>query len=700
MKIENASYILEVSPENGALLRVRDKVGGVELLAHDRLAESFRLLLPLSDLEANYILGTEQHLSAAEMTETALALRWDGPLHSSRGSYNVDVEVHIAFVGEGIEFQTTVRNRTSHVLAEVWHAGLGGLMGVGGGGRTRTTLAKIRGADTDWLFCQFPESMGVGGGGGLRFPEYYARYPLELNMPWLDISNAEVGRGWYYACHDTAPRVSTLRFEMHPGLARNRLNGNWPSDDEIAAMAERYPPGLVAHWVHLPYTPPGETFVGPPVVLHCHAGDWHAAAKVYSAWFLSHFTVPEPRQKWLRREQAVQDAMFMLPEGNVMLTFDDIPRWAADARAFGVTTVMISGWNVGGHDNQYPNYTPDPRLGTWDQLADAIARCHEQGTRVLFFANLQPVDVSTDWFHDELHGYRMIDAKGQMSVSGWGMGTLGARMGLTRPPIAGCDPGFPAYRTIIVDQMRRLAEAGADGIHFDKVLPNPMLNFNPGPDLTPDQSWYTGVLRCMDDTLESCRAVRPDFGLSIESSWDRLLTYCDAWWQWHDMLDHVPVMKYTFPEFMPIFPVVQPWDYNNVNNAIRYGYQILVGPVRYSASMADDQMKEISAYVAEVLRIREELNETIFLGGFLDVLEVSVSQHAHLKYNTHRNPRTGKRACVLVNQGMEPLDTSVEFEGSGRQQLQIHRPFEPVEWGSSPLGLSIPGERLVVVVEQ
>ncbi len=47
MKIENAHYVLEVSPDNGALVRLRDKVVSIELLAHHRLAESFRLLLPL-----------------------------------------------------------------------------------------------------------------------------------------------------------------------------------------------------------------------------------------------------------------------------------------------------------------------------------------------------------------------------------------------------------------------------------------------------------------------------------------------------------------------------------------------------------------------------------------------------------------------------------------------------------------------------
>ena len=137
-------------------------------------------------------------------------------------------------------------------------------------------------------------------------------------------------------------------------------------------------------------------------------------------------------------------------------------------------------------------------------------------------------------------------------------------------------------------------------------------------------------------------------------------------------------MKYTFPEFMATFAVVQPWDYNNVNNAIRYGYQ---------------------AYVAEVLRIRDELKETVFLGEFLDMLEVSVSPHPNLKYNTHRNARTGKRACVLVNQGMESLETCVAFEGSGQQQLRIYRPFEPVTRGASPLSVKVPAERLVIVAE-
>jgi hypothetical protein len=532
----------------------------------------------------------------------------------------------------------------------------------------------------------------------LRFAEYYVRYPVEIGMPWLDMSNPALDRGVYYGCHDETPRLITLRFEMHPGLARNRLSGNWPSDAEIAEMAETYPPGLVAHWVHLPYTPPGETFVGPPVVVQSHAGDWHAAARIYRTWFLARFPVPPSGQNWLRREQAVQDTMFLLPEGNVMLTFKEIGRWAREARDHGVTTVMISGWNVGGHDNQYPNYTPDPRLGTWEELAEGIAECRQLGVRVLFFANIQTVDVSTDLYKRELHRYRMMDARGHTNASGWGMGTLGARMGLTRPPIAGCNPAFPAFRRIVTEHMRKLAEIGADGIHFDKAWGAPGHDFNPDLPVPGDQSWFSGTLQCLEETLAAGRATRPDFGLGIESTWDRCLAYCDAWWLWNDTLDHVPAMKYAFPEFMAMFPVVQPWDYNNANNAIRYGYQLLMGPVRYSASMADEQMRPIATYVAELLRIREGLKETIFFGEFLDVLETSVASSPHLKFNTHKHPRTGKRACVLVNQAETPIDTTVSFEGADGPLL-IYEPFAEVRRATSPAGLSLPGERLAIVVE-
>jgi len=698
VKIEDRHYSLDIEAQTGAARSLMDKASGLELIAEPRLAESFRLLLPLPDLEANYILGTEQSPPVIEETEIGACLRWDGPLTNANGRFDLSVSVSIELSQGEIRSTIRVENRAAHALAEVWHAGLGGLMGLGNRKTTRTLIPDWGvGAHQD-LFQRFPESMGVGSGGGMRFPEFYVSYPNRLSMPWMDIYSLESNRGVYYACHDPTPRVNTLRFEMHPGLARNRLSGNWPSDEEIEAQRDDYPPGLIMHWVHMPYTRPGGTFESPPVVLRFHEGDWHTAAGIYRSWFRSQFPVRGPEESWLRKEQAVQDAMFLLPEGNVMLTFKDIPRWAKGAKHFGAGTVMISGWNVGGHDNQYPDYTPDPRLGTWEELEEAIQECHRMGVRVLFFTNIQAVDCSTRDYESRLHRYRVMNARGQTRAAGWGMGTLGARIGLTCPPISYCDPGFPEYREEIVERMRKLAEIGADGVHYDKVGAGD-LDFNPDLPLPVDQAHPTGIIKCMEETLAACRAVRPDFCLGVESHWDRMLSYCDAWWLWYDMLDHVPVMKYTFPEFFPTFAVVQPWDYNNVNNAVRYGYQLLVGPVRYSASMSDEQSRPISTYIREVGRIREELKETILFGDFLDDLEVTVEAGEHVKYSTHRHPGTGKRACVLVNLAETEQEAEIAFEGAPGP-ARVYRPFEETQTVELPATLSIPGERLAIIVEE
>ena len=698
MKIENELYVVDVDRDTGAVVGVLDKTAGRQLIAEPRLAESFRLLVPLGDIEANYILSAEQAAPQIEIAGQRLTIRWDGPLSNAQGQFDIAVSVVIELIEDAVAFHVSVVNRTALKIAEVWHGGLGGVTGLGLREDTRVLLPCNGAAAHEDLFQNFPESMGIGGGGGMRFPEFYVEYPKRLSMPWTDIYNPALGRGVYYGCHDETPRASVLRFEMHPGLARNRVGGNWPIDDEIAAMADTFPAGVVMHWVHMPCTPPGGQFDGPPVVLRCHEGDWHDAARSYRAWFDARFAVRKPADSWLRRQQAVQDAMFLLPEGNVMLTFKEIPQWAADAADHGVKTVMISGWNVGGHDNQYPSYTPDPRLGTWEELAEGIAACHAIGVKVLFFSNIQFVDTSTDWYRRELHAYGIATTRGAQAAMGWGMGTLGARMGYTCPPCGMCDPGFPEYRRIIVDQMRKLAQIGADGIHYDKVGGGGM-DFNPALTAGPDEAHPQGIIDCLAETLAACRPVRPDFCLGVESHWDRLLSYCDAWWLWFDG-EHVPVMKYTFPEFLPTFAVAQPWDYVNVNRAVQYGYQLLVGPVRYSTSMADEQTRPLSNYIREIIRIREGLKDTIFLGEFLDDREVDVRTAENLTYKTHRNPATGKRACVLVNHAAGPLKTRVAFEGNAGGRARIYRPFEKVETRELPAAVSIPPERLVIVVEQ
>ncbi len=56
--------------------------------------------------------------------------------------------------------------------------------------------------------------------------------------------------------------------------------------------------------------------------------------------------------------------------------------------------------------------------------------------KVHLFANIQPVRVDTDRYRKELHRCASMDKWGvNYGVMGWGMGTLSARLGYTRPPL-------------------------------------------------------------------------------------------------------------------------------------------------------------------------------------------------------------------------------------------------------------------------
>ena len=70
------------------------------------------------------------------------------------------------------------------------------------------------------------------------------------------------------------------------------------------------------------------------------------------------------------------------------------------------------------------------------------------------------------------------------------------------------DPGFAEVRQILAAAMKRLAVAGADGIHVQRLFPMPM-DFNPDLKANPDRGPWEGTLKCLDEILKQCRSANP-----------------------------------------------------------------------------------------------------------------------------------------------------------------------------------------------
>ena len=106
--LEDEGTRVEVSRHNGAITRIFDRKGKLDLIREPRLAGNFKFSLPLpgkepwETIEANYFLGDSQRLSSFDLDRAAhrLTLRWHGPLVSRTGeTYDLAARMGIELTG-------------------------------------------------------------------------------------------------------------------------------------------------------------------------------------------------------------------------------------------------------------------------------------------------------------------------------------------------------------------------------------------------------------------------------------------------------------------------------------------------------------------------------------------------------------------------------------------------------------------------
>jgi len=614
--LENDRVSLELDPAFGTIARILDKSSGIALAPAAGLAENFRLVLLMPGKKRTTILGKDQKLSGVSRTPDSLALRWDQPLKDTAGAeHRIDVRMDVTAAGNALEFRLHLDNRTDGKVREAWYPMIGGLAGFAAPGKPADGVI--------WIPTTQPVTKKIA----FPFGQTAFGYPGAANLSFTCVESGAAKKSLYFAAHDVVARHKVYDFEEHAqGKAK----------DVFACIQ------------HFPFTPPGKTFDGSTVVLRVVDGDWRAAGRVYRAWFDKTFGICKPADCWIRRQSFFQMTMFELPEGTINYRFKDIPQWAKDAKDHGINAVQISGWHLGGHDNGYPYYTVDPRLGTWQELEDGIKTCHRMGLKVYFFVNYQQVMVDCDWYKKDLIKYREYKPDGDLTWNaGWGMGTLWARMDHPKR-MTWVDLAFPQYRKIIVDQFARLAQIGADGVHVDKMFPT-AIDYNPNLPMSPDVAPWEGAILLTKEVMAACRTHNPDWAMSFECNWDRLLQFSDAsWW-----VGNQRITRQVCPEHVETLLVASAYDYLGVNNAVREGHTVMLGPLNFCRSVGWQPWQGLANYIQEVKRIQDGLLDTVFLGEVLGHDGVRMTATAQVDYNVFRNLRTGKRVCVLTNSHLE-----------------------------------------------
>lgn len=698
---------VEVDPTTGVLTRLEHEGLGLNLVAEPRLAENWRLQVPLPSRRGHFILGTQQALRAVTWDGTEAVLRWSD-LTSPDGQFDIEVLLRLRFRTDELECDVTVHNHSPYVVEAVYAPCLGGVRRTADAADWQLFGARvISGA---WSYPFFQEVVSSYHGPPVSnvlhpYPGGWTN-PSSLGMPWVALLNDRSRRGVYIGNHNPEITFSTFWAEFNMPLAIRTANQaafgsfvtqTWPAPE---AMADQ-PYGATLGWVMFPFLPAGDQWHGPPIVVKFLEGTWWQAADRFRAWIDSRQPQRDHSWSWLYQADAWLSLVMLENDGTLRYHARDLARVAAEAASAGVGVLLLVGWSMGGLDGGYPDYRVDPRVGGEAEFAQAVAACQAGGVRVMLMANVAQVHVETPWFKAEGHRYIVRNAFGDYYGAGgvwYGFATLMDQLGSTVPQMMTANPAHPAFQAHMVRSLEAMQALGIDGILLDKVNTGDpyCLDFNPELPGTPASRFHAALERTVRAGVEATQQKSPDFRYAIETGWDRILPYGDAAYTRYFEQDHAPLVEYLFPEVRQTNCVVSDADLALVNNCLRHGHIICFEALYYHGVLSD--VPRLTRYVREVLRVRRELRHLLWDGRIIpaDFAEVRGQVWTGAFATSQRALR--EVALVLNHFERTPQPVEIAFRDGPWTQARLFRPFREPEEVGLPVSTSLAPDEFLVIV--
>ncbi len=374
---------------SGALLALESKATGWRIQCRPETGLSFRLLVPLPDRRNNQVLGRDQTLSEATKAPDGRSVRfvWRNLLSEHGGPMDITFTGVVCLGEDGLKFEGEVANRSGHTVECAYYPCLG-------------DLAHPEGCESFAHFNYnygrlekhglFPNFSGERGYWGVDRPTHMSAYP---DTPFAMLASPE--EGLYVGCHDTSVRnMVAFMAELYPGPV-TQFGDVVPAEAAIGGPMVR----IEFNVVHFPYVQPGETTALAPIVLKAFRGTWHKGVDCYTSWRKTWFKRP-PHPQWVDAVHSWQQIHINSPEDELRCRYTELVKYGEDCAKHGVAAIQLVGWNHGGQDRGNPLHDPDPRLGTWQELKDAIEKIQAMGVKLILFSKFTWADRSThrEWF--------------------------------------------------------------------------------------------------------------------------------------------------------------------------------------------------------------------------------------------------------------------------------------------------------------
>ena len=690
ISLDTQSLHLEFCAETGALTRLVSKKTGWVIHRRPELGLSWRLLVPVSDeMRNNPVYGEKQTVTALETGEAFVRFIWDGVLSERAGRLPIRVLTEIRAEDGAAVWYTRVENKSPYVVESVYSPYVGDLTHPEGAAWFKTFLPGYSSAQQWDLWPRFETHEG----------DHSTDFPTQFNQNSETAGNP--GAPWFLLRSETEGLSASLRTtgsefvawhcELRPGYGE-AIDARVPETDQIAGKPVhiRFAP------VHMPYLAPGGSADLTPVALEAYTGGWQAGLDLYKAW-RAPLSPMLDAPAWAREPHSWLQIHLNSPEDELRLRFTELPKVAEECVKYGVTAIQLVGWNDGGQDQGNPSHDPDPRLGTREELKEAIRRIREMGVKLILFVKFTWADRGTDWFRRELIRYAVKDPYGDYYMhGGYEYQTPAQLLGINTKRLIPMCFGCEAYLDLCCREFAKVAALEPDGILYDECFHHSpsLLCFDPGHGHRIGWPVY-GNDRELVRRLRQTPGLPEDFLFAGESLYDRQFEFYQlSYYRTRDKR-HVPYPRYLRPHGQIMTAVSGFCDRNMVNQCLMYRYVMSYEPYNFKGWLHD--FPDTVAYGGKMEELRRAYRKYLWDGEFRDVCGARVVTAEGDAYPTFSRFRAedGTSALVICNYEDAPVTVSAALDEG---VLTRWRTVDEETWHEGADAVRIPANSAVLVL--
>ncbi len=623
MILENDCLRIELDAGTGGFASLFDKVRGHEYIAAPDRALPFRLMIP--DGEAQYLhvdgAGPEIELECGRAT---LRYHQDG----------IETVVTLTLDGAALDASIQITNGGEGAIEEVSFPCVRG-------------LGPLPGARFVWPHFwrrSYDDVFGKDFGGDHHTWNNWtqkadARYPSHMASAWCDYGNAEHGLGVEGRHKD----FSIMDFEAFKCVEKD-LEPVRRTLDIIVTHPRR--------------VKPGETCVLSPVRISLHGGDWHVTADAHREWLETWIRKPDRPAKFAK---AVGWHFYFMKhqDGLVLNTYDDLPRMAQAALDAGCNYLMVFGWQVGGHDNNYfYRYVTNPDWGGDEALRRALETCRAMGVEVVPFYNGTLANIEMPEHKEFGHRWEAKTRAGHPYYAGdWARHNYDAwsrNRSMLHVEIAFCEE----QRAYFLESVRRIVQDyGFGNTQLDQISEKMLVDYNEAHiTTTPDRVFVDGLAALLPEVRRIVREANPEGVMVSECLNEFTGQWCDSSWDWNILLPFADPILYTLPWLMASFEI-DGNEYGEANRAFAHKMHFDMKIDGGDAPVT--KYPAFAAHVKSLAELRTRAADYFVYGDFRDQEGLAVDAPEEVVVKVYHNRAANKAAIVLAETGGSPAEATL-----------------------------------------